>query len=100
VTIHKVTDQSPFEKGESGTCPVGGVTNFEIDEITDTPSVQEYKKLRRVMAMITKFDRDGSETKKKNWETMTTEVAKLEIDEAMAQAQVEALNLPLFKVKL
>jgi len=28
---------------------------------------------------------------------MTTEVAKLEVDEAMAQAQVEALNLPLFK---
>lgn len=56
------------EQQLGGVCPVTGMKSVELDlntdEIGETPSLQEYKKLRQVMAMITRFYRDGSEAKK------------------------------------
>jgi hypothetical protein len=86
VSIHKVTDNGePAQPGKiivrlisvanGGKCPVTGkVSQPEpqtrpegdeviIDEISDTPSMQEFKKLRRVMGMITNFYRAGSDKK-------------------------------------
>lgn len=93
VTIHKVTDSSPFT-GEQSRCPVA---HLDIDDITDTPSVQEYKRLRRVMGMITKFYRDGSDKKRDNWNAVSEELAKLETDRNMAQVQLDALEQAAFK---
>ncbi len=53
-------------------CPITGAVangeveelNINVDEIGDVPSLKEYKKLKKVMAMITKFYRDGSEKKR------------------------------------
>jgi len=107
VAIHKVTDASPF--GENSNVPQGmrcpvtsskpassASSEYDADE-NDTPSVSEYKRLRRVMSMITKFYKDGSDMKKSNWETMSTELAKLEVDKQMCQNQLDALNVPQFR---
>jgi len=96
VTIHKITDTSPFAgtNGEKPQCPV---VHLDIDDISDSPSVQEYKRLRRIMGMITKFYRDGSNKKKENWESVRDELEKLEFDQSMTQAQLNALNQPSFR---
>lgn len=78
-------------------------------KIQDVPSVQEYRKLRRVMGMITKFYRDGSEGKKsvskfflsshcENWETVSSEIKKLEVDENMVRDQLAAMEKPIYIV--
>jgi len=109
VKIHKVTEdyegsasQEKASASSVGVCPITGTKSspdeIDIAEVTDTPSVKEYKKIRKVMGMITRFYRQGSETKKKNWEAMGVEIEKLEYDEKMARAQIEALDLkPGFK---
>jgi len=112
VKIHKVTDASPYESGEAPQmeCPVphstapatetpapSGAFDEAADEFSDIPSVQEYRKLRRVMGMITKFYRDGSNMKKQNYETMTEEIKKLEVDENMVKDQLASLDAATFK---
>jgi len=113
VKIHKVTDDSPYESGEAPPmkCPVPqssaapttetpaphGAFDEVADEFSDIPSVQEYRKLRRVMGMITKFYRDGSNMKKQNYETMTEEIQKLEVDETMVKDQLASLDAATFK---
>jgi hypothetical protein len=39
------------------------LVDIDVDSISTVPSVKEYKKLRNVMSMITRFYRDGSEKK-------------------------------------
>mmetsp|Transcript_7364 Transcript_7364/g.10204 ORF Transcript_7364/g.10204 Transcript_7364/m.10204 type:complete len:326 (+) Transcript_7364:96-1073(+) len=109
--IHKVTDHNGASNGSApARCPITGMTaaptnpdyegadDVNIDDIGTTPSMKEYKKLKKVMAMITRFYQDGSEAKKKNYDTMCEEIAKLEVDEKMAQDQLRALDLkPTFK---
>jgi len=90
VTIHKITDASPFEG--NGTVPKCPINHIDIDDITDTPSVQEYKRLRRVMGMITKFYRDGSQKKRENWVGVTEEMEKLDADLAQVKSQMDALQ--------
>jgi hypothetical protein len=105
--IHKVTDHQTTSPHANGTpagaamkCPITGAVaggeveelNINVDEIGDVPSLKEYKKLKKVMAMITKFYRDGSERKRQNYEDMTKELEKLEADEKMVQAQLRALE--------
>jgi len=113
VKIHKVTDASPYESGEAPAmqCPVPhntaqtetpapaphGAFDEVADEFSHIPSVQEYRKLRRVMGMITKFYRDGSNMKKMNYDTMTEEIAKLEVDENMVKDQIASLESATFK---
>jgi len=106
--IHKVTDHSndsPIEQSSLPMkCPMASKENtisknadeilleIETDQIGDIPSLKEYKQLKKVMTMITTFYRDGSELKKKNFESMSEEIKKLETDEAMLEAQWKALS--------
>lgn len=95
--------------GEPGQCPVihkltdhahpTEAPKVDVDEIDENPSVAEYKRLRKVMLQITKFYRSGSELKQKNMENMKEQVKKLEVDQAMAKAQLEVLDSkPAFKI--
>lgn len=50
------------------------------------------------MGMITSFYRNGTVTKRENYENLVQEVKKLEVDEKMVREQIEALEKkPLFK---
>jgi len=109
VHIHKVTD-STGNGTQVGVCPVNhGASNgvspkpvnevksneneIDISDITETPSLKEYRKIKKVMSMITGFYQRGSDTKKQNFDSTTEELAKLESDFAMVQAQIDALDL-------
>jgi len=124
VHIHRVTDgtavENPKPAGAVGRCPVnhgaanGAQTNGEttpknpdeiqvididVDSISVTPSLKEYKKLRNVMAMITRFYRDGSLKKHENFKAMEEEIAKLEYDRKMCEEQISALDeKPYWKI--
>jgi len=102
VHIHKVTD-SDGSTASVGKCPVphakkptptteNGNEQDEDNEFPDNPSYAEYKKIKRTMAMITNFYRSGSSMKFSNVEAMDGEIAKLEADVAMAEAQLKALE--------
>eukprot|EP01116_Phalansterium_solitarium_P010599 TRINITY_DN2556_c0_g1_i1.p2 TRINITY_DN2556_c0_g1~~TRINITY_DN2556_c0_g1_i1.p2 ORF type:complete len:319 (+),score=136.37 TRINITY_DN2556_c0_g1_i1:112-1068(+) len=87
--IHKFTDHSHSTEAP----PVA------VEEIDENPSMAEYKRLRKVMGQITKFYRDGSELKRRNMEGVSEQIAKLEVDERMAQAQLAVLDsTPGFKI--
>jgi len=102
--IHKVTDHS--NGGVAAKCPITGQSapavekvvqevqelNINTDEIGETPSVKEYKKLQTVMAMITKFYRDGSDKKREHYDQMTESIAKLDEDKNMCEEQLAALD--------
>jgi len=64
----------------------------ETDDINDTPTVLEYKKLKRVMRIMIKFYEDGSQAKLDQAEDMEYELQKVEADLKMVQAQLEALK--------
>jgi len=103
VHIHRVTDGT--FSSVAGVCPVNQnrtpkeevlLVDIDVDSISEVPSVKEYKKLRNVMSMITRFYRDGSERKRENYETMKEELAKLEIDFLMCSEQLAALDYQKF----
>lgn len=103
VRIHKVTEEPSTEsKPAGGTCPITGISSalpkeFDFEEFESNPSYQEYKKIKRVMSMITKFYQTGSDGKKANHDQMTTEIEKLDADMAMCEAQLAALDeKPIF----
>jgi len=75
--------------------PHGGAAMFgpdETDDINDTPTVLEYKKLKRVMRIMIKFYEDGSQGKSDQAEDMEYELQKVEADLKMVEAQLEALK--------
>lgn len=72
---------------------------MEVEEIDETPSMTEYKRLRKVMTQITKFYRDGSDLKRRNMEGVMEQLNKLDVDERMAKRQLEVLDsTPAFKI--
>jgi len=111
--IHKVTDHenasSPNKAAAAANgmkCPITGAVakaeveelKINVDEIGEVPSLKEYKKLKKVMAMITKFYHDGSEKKRQNFESTQEQLRKLEADLVMVDAQIAALDAkPTFK---
>eukprot|EP01118_Nematostelium_gracile_P005608 TRINITY_DN1784_c0_g1_i1.p1 TRINITY_DN1784_c0_g1~~TRINITY_DN1784_c0_g1_i1.p1 ORF type:complete len:364 (-),score=117.41 TRINITY_DN1784_c0_g1_i1:41-1066(-) len=123
VHIHRVTDGGEAPKASGGVCPVnhGAASStpkpvtpnnsektqgddvvqvdIDVDSIGEIPSVKEYKKLRNVMSMITRFYRDGSAKKGENYATMVGEIAKLDYDKQMVEEQLTALEeKPAFKI--
>jgi len=73
--------------------------DINTDEISNVPSVKEYKKLQTVMAMITKFYRDGSNKKKEHYDSMTETIQKLDEDKSMCEEQLAALDSkPVYKM--
>jgi len=124
VHIHRVTDgtanNNATPAGAVGRCPVNhGATNgsaanetakpqnseevqlidIDVDSISVTPSLKEYKKLRNVMSMITRFYRDGSNKKFENFKAMEEEISKLVYDRKMCEDQLSALEeKPYWKI--
>eukprot|EP01110_Echinostelium_bisporum_P005752 TRINITY_DN23_c0_g1_i1.p1 TRINITY_DN23_c0_g1~~TRINITY_DN23_c0_g1_i1.p1 ORF type:complete len:237 (-),score=86.57 TRINITY_DN23_c0_g1_i1:8-718(-) len=64
----------------------------EAENPNDTPTVAEYKKLKRVMKIMTKFYEDGSAAKFGQVEDMQIELLKVETDLKMVNAQLDALK--------
>eukprot|EP01133_Synstelium_polycarpum_P012210 gene12210-14298_t len=63
----------------------------DIDYINDTPTVQEYKKLKRVMKIMVRFYEGGSATKLQQAEHFEAELKKVTDDEEMIDAQLASL---------
>ena len=57
----------------------------------ENPSITEYKKIKRVMGIITQFYRDGTNLKKGHYDEVTTEIEKLDLDLSMVKEQNAAL---------
>jgi DNA repair ATPase RecN len=55
-------------------------------------SVQEYKKLQRIMTVMIRFYKRGSDSKSKQLEQLREEMSKLETDEKMIQEQLKVLE--------
>jgi len=64
----------------------------ETDDINDTPTILEYKKLKRVMRIMIKFYEDGSQAKLDQADDTEYELQKVEADLKMVEAQIEALR--------
>lgn len=64
----------------------------EAEDANDTPTVAEYKKLKRVMRIMTKFYEDGSVAKLDQAQDMEYELQKVETDLKMVQKQLEVLR--------
>jgi len=64
----------------------------ETDDINDTPTVLEYKKLKRVMRIMIKFYEDGSQAKLDQADDQDYELQKVEADLKMVEAQLAALK--------
>lgn len=61
-------------------------------DISLTPSMQEYKKLQRVMKVMINFYKRGADTKGKQLETLREEFQKLITDEQMILDQIKELD--------
>lgn len=89
-------DEAPAEAVEEkkkGGCPfTGGAKGVDIDAVDENPSVNEYKKIKRVMGIITQFYRDGTNLKKGHYDEVTQEIAKLDSDLSMVKEQTAALT--------
>jgi len=64
----------------------------DIDYINDTPTIQEYKKLKRVMKIMTNFYVGGSQTKLEQAEFNEDSVNKITENEDMINAQLNSLK--------
>lgn len=64
----------------------------EMENPNDTPTVAEYKKLKRVMRIMIKFYEDGSNAKLDQANDMEYELQKVETDLRMVDKQLEALR--------
>lgn len=104
--IHKVTEANSGAK-----CPVqpndapkkekpevkGVYEDMEDDENVD-PNLREYRKLKRVMGMITKFYENGTSLKKGHHDDACAELEKLDFDQTMAKEQLAAIEkVPLYQ---
>eukprot|EP01091_Cochliopodium_minus_P012260 TRINITY_DN3681_c0_g1_i1.p1 TRINITY_DN3681_c0_g1~~TRINITY_DN3681_c0_g1_i1.p1 ORF type:complete len:353 (-),score=128.24 TRINITY_DN3681_c0_g1_i1:118-1176(-) len=69
----------------------------ELSKIGKTPSVTEYKKLKKVMSSITSFYANGSSKKKANYDFVKDALERLEIDLNMVNDQLKVLDNPLYK---
>ncbi|KAF2069104.1 hypothetical protein CYY_009576 [Polysphondylium violaceum] len=70
----------------------GPMVPDDIDYINDTPTIQEYKKLKRVMKIMTNFYVGGTSTKLEQAEFNEESVAKITENEEMIQAQLDSLK--------
>lgn len=84
----------PFE-GKAPRRPAAG--GIDIDEIdADSPSLAEYKKLKRVMGIMTQFYKDSTDLKQGHYDHVTQELEKLDVDAKMAQEQLDVVSAPAF----
>lgn len=92
--IHKLTENSPIAEGSK--CPI---SHTPLDSALEGDlGGEELRKLKRVMATITKFYVDGTELKRSQMEHVEKQIAAMESDLLMIEAQLEALRAePHFK---
>lgn len=64
----------------------------EMENPNDTPTVAEYKKLKRVMRIMIKFYEDGSNAKLDQANDMDHELKKVQADLTMVEKQLEVLK--------
>lgn len=72
-------------------CPFSS-TAKDLGEIDESPSMEEYKKLRRTMGIVTQFYRDGTKLKRGHYDTITQEIARLDTDLQMLDEQMAVLD--------
>jgi len=86
-------DDAPTEGAEkkTGGCPFTGAKGVDIDAVDEHPSITEYKKIKRVMGIITQFYRDGTNFKKGHFDEVTKEIEKIDSDLEMVKEQNAAL---------
>jgi len=79
---------------DSGSGHAMGITFApeELESPTDTPTIVEYKKLKRVMRIMIKFYEDGSAAKLDQANDMQFELHKVENDLKMVEKQLEVLR--------
>jgi hypothetical protein len=97
---HNTTENG--QTGGGSSCPLDTTTEghtyssahgIDIDEIDETnPTLAEYKKLKRVMGIMTQFYKDGTELKRGHYEHVTGELAKLDTDLRMLEEQIQTLE--------
>jgi len=62
------------------------------DDISLSPSMKEYKKLKRIMKIMVRFYVKGADMKKKQVEQVDEDLIKLENDKKMIKEQLEVLD--------
>jgi hypothetical protein len=75
--------------------PHGGPSMFGpelAEDPNDTPTIAEYKKLKRIMRIMIKFYEDGSQAKLDQANDMAFELEKVETDLKMVDKQLEVLK--------
>jgi len=73
---------------------------FTDEDFSDSPSVKEYKKLLRIMTVMTRFYVRGEEVKKSQHETLLAELQKITLVEQMIHSQLQSLSqFPSFHPK-
>eukprot|EP01129_Flabellula_baltica_P008774 TRINITY_DN3513_c0_g1_i1.p1 TRINITY_DN3513_c0_g1~~TRINITY_DN3513_c0_g1_i1.p1 ORF type:complete len:332 (+),score=118.70 TRINITY_DN3513_c0_g1_i1:31-1026(+) len=73
---------------------------FTDEDFDETPTMKEFKRLKRVMNVMVGFYVRGSESKKKQLSTSTEELQKIHQCEEMINSQLESLkNFPAYHPK-
>eukprot|EP01102_Stenamoeba_stenopodia_P004517 TRINITY_DN14813_c0_g1_i1.p1 TRINITY_DN14813_c0_g1~~TRINITY_DN14813_c0_g1_i1.p1 ORF type:complete len:440 (+),score=155.51 TRINITY_DN14813_c0_g1_i1:137-1321(+) len=70
----------------------GSDEKSEGEDISLSPSVKEYKKLKRIMKIMVRFYEKGADMKKKQVEQVNEDLIKLENDKKMIKEQLEVLD--------
>eukprot|EP01121_Diplochlamys_sp_Union-15-3_P005463 TRINITY_DN157_c0_g1_i1.p1 TRINITY_DN157_c0_g1~~TRINITY_DN157_c0_g1_i1.p1 ORF type:complete len:358 (+),score=67.39 TRINITY_DN157_c0_g1_i1:63-1136(+) len=68
------------------------VFSEEKGDFSLTPSLKEFKKLKRIMHIMVRFYEKGTESKKTQRDNVIAELEKLEVDQKMIKEQMEALE--------
>jgi len=79
------------ESSAGSQCPFSS-SGIDIEQVSDNPSVEEYKKIKRVMGIITKFYIDGTDLKKGHYDDIGAEIGKIDVDIQMVNEQIKILT--------
>eukprot|EP01088_Endostelium_zonatum_P005755 TRINITY_DN1764_c0_g1_i1.p1 TRINITY_DN1764_c0_g1~~TRINITY_DN1764_c0_g1_i1.p1 ORF type:complete len:335 (-),score=95.64 TRINITY_DN1764_c0_g1_i1:89-1093(-) len=71
-------------------------SGVDIAEVDDNPTLQEYRKIKRTMGIVTQFYKDGTELKKGHYEQVSEDIKRLDSDVEMLDEQNKALDDPSF----
>jgi hypothetical protein len=73
---------------------------FDDNDVAEEPSMKEYKKLTRIMTVMVRFYQRGEAAKKAQYEEVTSELQKIEVDVEMLAKQKAVLGqFPAFHPK-
>jgi hypothetical protein len=87
-----IADGSNSEDEEEKAPSITDVFDFDEEFKNEIPSVAEYKKLRRITKMITGFYKNGTNTKKEQYENSCKDLDRVNADIDQSLKQTEALE--------